>query len=120
MISPTGKGIRVDSEGDGNYGTSRGDRVHNGIDYESNMGQEVVAPFDMRITRVSYPNRDLNMSGVAWEKGKSEGRMFYLDPILMKIGADVKQGEVIGYAQDVSSYYGLPNMKNHIHFQVNK
>ena len=55
MISPTGKGIRVDSEGDGNYGASRGSRRHNGIDYICVEGQEVRAPFNMLINRIAKP-----------------------------------------------------------------
>ena len=120
MISPTGQGIRVDSEGDGNYGTSRGERRHNGIDYLCDPGQGVVAPFDMILERESFPNPDQEMTGIAWRKGKSTGRMWYFKPYKRLIGKLVYEGEEIGIAQDVSGYYGLPNMNPHIHFQVKK
>ena len=120
MISPTGLGIRVDSEGDGNYGTSRGTRRHNGQDYLCKAGQSIKAPFDMIITRLSYPKSDHIMSGVAWQKGKSTGRMFYFEPDMNIIGNPVQEGDIIGIAQSVSKYYKLPKMKDHIHFQVNK
>jgi hypothetical protein len=120
MISPTGKGIRVDSEGDGQYGESRGDRIHRGVDYLCDQGQEIKAPFDMRIVRESKPKAGSPMTGIAWEKGRSTGRMWYFKPFKHVIGQEVVQGEVVGTAQSVSQDYGLPNMEDHIHFQVNK
>ncbi len=120
MISPTGKGIRSDFAGDGNYGAARGNRRHRGIDYLCDEGQEVIAPFDMTIERFSYPNADKEMTGIAWRKGKSTGRMWYFTPYLGVIGVKVYKGTVLGIAQSVSAYYGLPEMQDHIHFQVNK
>lgn len=120
MISPTGKGIRSDPEGDGNYGARRGSRVHNGVDYLCDEGQMVVAPFDMTITRMANPKANSPMSGIAWQRGKSAGKMFYFKPDPELIGKAVKQGQAIGKAQAVSRDYGLPNMKDHIHFQVDK
>lgn len=120
MISPTGKGIRVDPEGDGNYGTPRGDKIHRGIDYLCDDDQTIVAPFDMFIDRVSFPKDDKKMSGIAWTKGKSTGRMWYFMPYKTFLGTQVYKGMPIGRAQSVSAYYGLPLMKDHIHFQVNK
>ncbi len=120
MISPTGKGIRIDQEGDGNYGTPRGNRIHRGVDYLCDDWQIIVAPFDMTIERVSFPHEDRKMSGIAWRKGKSTGRMWYFTPFKEFIGEKVYKGFAIGRAQSVSAYYGLPKMKDHIHFQVNK
>ena len=121
MISPTGKGIRNDSEGSGEYGASRGpSRVHNGIDYLCDEGQDIVAPFSMVITRKAYADRDMEMTGIAWSKGKSAGKMFYFEPDMGLISTIVREGAVIGKAQSVSDYYGLPAMKNHIHFQIDK
>jgi hypothetical protein len=120
MISPTGRSIRVDEEGDGHYGTSRGDRIHRGVDYLCNQGQAVLAPFDMHIDRVSKPKTNSPMAGIAWSKGRSTGRMWYFTPYEHVIGQDVKQGDIIGTAQSVSQDYGLPNMQDHVHFQVNR
>lgn len=120
MVSPTGRGIRSDSEGDGNYGARRGDRRHNGVDYLCDEGQDIVAPFDMLIERKAYPNRDMIMSGISWSSGRSSGRMFYFQPFIDLIGCHVKEGAVIGKAQSVSGYYDLPQMEDHIHFQINK
>lgn len=120
MISPTGKGIRVDPEGDGNYGAPRGDRVHRGVDYLCDPGQIIVAPFDMFIDRVSFPNSDKKMEGIAWTKGKSTGRMWYFMPFKELLGTQAYKGKFIGRAQSVSAHYGLPKMRDHIHFQVNR
>ena len=120
MITPTGKGIRVDAEGDGHYGAPRGDRVHNGEDYLCDPGQDVVAPFDMVIKRVANPKYGSPPSGIQWIKGRSSGKMFYLKPDPSLIGKAVKEGQKIGVAQSVSDDYGLPKMKDHIHFQADK
>ena len=119
MISPTRLGIRVDSEGDGHLGASRGSRRHRGVDYICIKGQDIVAPFDFRIVRVAYPKTDLIMCGIMWEFGSSNGRMYYFKPHKDLIGKKVQEGQIIGVAQSVSEYYGLPNMDDHIHFQVN-
>jgi len=120
MKSPTGKGIRSDSEGDGNYGARRGSRVHNGIDFLCDEGQAIGAPFDMKILRVAKPKVGSVMSGIEWQAGRSTGKMFYFEPDYTLIGKEVKQEQLIGVAQSVSKDYGLPNMKDHIHFQVDK
>ncbi len=119
MISPTGLGIRKDSEGDGNYGASRGSRKHNGIDYLCKKGQNVIAPFNMYISRISKPKANCSLSGIKWKSGTSNGRMFYFQPDLKLIGKHVTQGTVIGVAQSVSEFYKLPKMQDHIHFQIN-
>jgi len=125
MISPTGKGIRSDSEGSGEYGSRRGDRVHNGVDYICVQFQAIVAPFDMKIDREAKPYGDKEqngqkMSGIKWATKKSNGRLFYFEPDYLKIGKYVHQGEVIGIAQAVSEYHALPKMTDHVHFQINK
>jgi len=113
MISPTGKGIRNDKEGSGEYGASRGNRLHNGVDYLCDENQIVVAPFDLIVEREAIPK-----AGSPWTRGMSKGKMFYFKPHKWLIGKGVKAGESIGIAQAVSKDYGLPRMKDHIHFQV--
>jgi hypothetical protein len=120
MISPTGKGIRIDSEGSGEYGASRGIRIHNGIDYLCDQGQGVRAPFGMFIKRIANPKSNSPLSGIEWTAGRSSGKMFYFKPYKQTIGQEVVEGEIIGIAQSVSKDYGLPNMLDHIHFQVDK
>ncbi len=119
MISPTGKGIRSDRQGDGHYGASRGHRLHNGIDYECIKGQKIIAPFDMRIVRIAKPYFNSDLSGIVWQHGASSGKMFYFLPKEELIGSSVKQGENIGKAQAVNERYD-DGMINHIHFQIDK
>ena len=117
MISPTGKGIRYDSEGAGNYGARRGNRTHLGVDFKSEEGQDIVAPFSMKIVRVANPAADKpKLSGIAFENAYSTGKMFYFKPKKELIGAFIKEGIVIGTQQSLKEYYG-PNMTDHIHLQ---
>lgn len=120
MISPTGKGIRVDAEGDGHYGHPRGTRIHRGVDYLCDEGQDIVSPFDMIIEKRSYPYPDREMHGISWRVERSTGRMWYFKVFPELLGVKVYKGMSIGIAQSISAYYNLPKMKDHIHFQVNK
>lgn len=118
MKSLTGFGIRVDAAGDGHYGANRGDRKHNGIDYFCVPGQNIVAPFIMRIVRIAKPYANSDLSGVQWESGKSTGKIFYFQPSEALIGEYVQRGQFIGIAQAVSDRY--ENMTDHIHFQIDQ
>lgn len=118
MISPTGLGIRNDEMGQGHWGAPRGDRIHKGVDFKSVSGQEVIAPFDLTIERISRPNVSY-LSGIAFKNEYSKGNMWYFTPDVSLIGKEVKQGEVIGHAQALREYYG-PKMTNHIHFQFSE
>jgi len=120
MISPTGQGIRNDPEGSGEYGALRGDRLHNGVDFLCEPEHCVMAPFDMVIKRVSYPHEDHVMSGIAWVCRESSGRLWYFEPDQELIGCKVYQGDVIGFAQDISKYYNAPKMKPHLHFRITR
>lgn len=108
----------MDYEGSGEYGASRGSRKHNGIDYVCQKGQAIVAPFDLVIERIALPKMDSPLSGIKWRAVRSTGKMFYFSPLPVLIGKMVKKGDVIGVAQSVSEDYGLTNMKDHIHFQI--
>jgi len=119
MISPTGFGIRNDSEGAGHYGALRsGGRLHKGTDYQVIAGQPVVAPFDMILSRYSRPSTKFPLeSGVVWKTPSGSGKIFYFVPIPDLIGTFVTKATVIGVAIDLTTYYG-PNMTSHIHFQI--
>lgn len=116
----TGKGIRMDSAGDGNYGAPRGDRLHNGIDFLCDEGQVVRAPCNMLIVRVAISSANKPLSGIKWKYGRSEGKIFYFEPKLSLIGTMVSKGTIIGTAQSCSFHYGDPEMLDHIHFQIDK
>jgi len=117
MFNPTGLPIRSDSEGDGNFLSARGTRLHNGIDFESIPGKLVIAPCDMRINRIAKPKSGCYLSGIKFTAEFFTGKMFYLKPYLMLIGTDIKKGSPIGIAQDMTKEYG-PKMTSHIHLQI--
>jgi len=118
MISPTGLGIRNDSKGSGVYGAKRGNRMHRGTDYFGHRFQNVVAPFDMFIKRISIPTSKSKMSGIAWMTQYAEGRMFYFEVKPELIGTMVEAGQVIGKLQDITTEYS-EDMDCHLHFQYN-
>ena len=120
IISPTGKGVRVDAMGNGHYGSSRdgGTRRHKGTDYLADAGQIVVAPCTMTIVRIALPYAEHpEFSGIAWKNDDAEGKMFYFQPFPNLVGETVSIGANIGIAQDLTKLYGS-RMHNHIHFQI--
>lgn len=117
MISPTGKGIRVhDARGSGLYGAKRGGRRHGGCDYVCEPGQAVVAPISGIVTRKAKPYAADKYGGLIIQGEHMTIKMFYLDPDGYLIGQAVKQGDVIGKAQDISKKYQF--ITPHIHLQV--
>ena len=119
MISPTGLGIRNDSEGFGHFGAKRGTKLHRGTDYLAIAGQDIVAPFDMVLSRYSNASdKFARESGIKWQTPVGSGRMWYFTPKPDLIGTFVSKGTVIGTALDLIPYYG-PNILSHIHFQIN-
>lgn len=126
MISPTGLGVRNDAGGLGHYNAPREKLMpngsikkytHEGIDFGSKFPQNIVAPFDMQITRISKPNESY-LSGIAFGTKRSTGRMWYFTPFSRVIGCQVKEGEVIGTSQSLQEYYG-DKVTDHIHLQFN-
>lgn len=116
--------LRSDTQGDGQYGASRGDRLHQGVDVQVYEGEPIYAPIDGVINRVAYPYandlqwRGLEMSGAdAWQ-GYSV-KMFYMSPEMSLIGKPVSRGQVVGKAQAISKKY-TPAMKDHLHVEIRK
>jgi len=118
IISPTGLGIRNDSMGFGYYGAPRGSRMHKGTDFLCIPGQDVVCPIPSgKIIREARPYIYERYSGCLIQGHKIAIKMFYLDIWAHLIGKTIKQGEVIGIAQDISKKYGT-DMKPHIHLSI--
>ena len=116
MISPTGKGVRSDSWGDGHYGAPRGDRTHKGTDYICIPGQPVYSPITGTALRVAKPY-DGPYSGIMIQGKHVAVKLFYLLPTFDLIGKPVKQGQPLGIAQDISLKYS-PDMIPHIHLEI--
>ena len=128
IISPTGKGVRYDGFGSGDYNARRkrsdGSRYrHQGTDYICKPGQRIYAPATAIFKRISYPYASSQeyIGGVF--KGKDfDYKMFYFI-CTIEPGTEVKQGEVIGCAQNISKKYGLDAFGNsmvaHVHLEIN-
>lgn len=127
----TGK-IRSDAAGHGHYGAPRGGtRRHDGVDYEIKPGAEVYAPCTGRITRFTRPYAGLAYSGVEIEARSGVLILFYIKPCLYSgaggvlqysqseiVGQVVREGDVIGIAQDVTAKYPGSGMTPHIHLRI--
>ena len=125
--NPTGGGVRNDRIGAGYWHSPRGSRLHIGVDLElpKGPGQEIVAPHSGIIVRYSFPYQgDTTYSGVLLEGASLESRIWYFQPFSELIGKQVRQGQPIGIAQDISKKYCPPNYKYtadpHIHWQIGK
>lgn len=119
MISPTGKGIRgFDGHGTGRYGAPRDGRMHRGVDFICDSGQDIVCPIDnAKVIRESKPYKeDLSWSGIVLKNEVVVVQMFYFEPVKGIFGKAVKQGDLLGYAQDISLKY--PGMIPHIHLRI--
>jgi len=118
IISPTAKGIRkIDAFGSGQYGALRGDRLHQGTDYECEPGQLVFSPIDGTIVREARPYPDGDYSGVLIQGKQVAVKLFYFLPDKKLIGKNVKAMDIIGRAQDISLRYGQ-GMTPHIHLEI--
>lgn len=118
IISPTGKGVRVDAAGDGHYHAPRGGRLHKGVDLICEPGQEVFCPIDNAyFVRLADPYGDREYSGLMLKNDLMEVKMFYLE-VLEKIKPQkLHQGTVIGIAQDITERY-TSAMTPHIHLEI--
>lgn len=121
MKSPTKK-IKLrgsDATGNGWYGASRsnGTRKHHGTDYCAEPNEPIYACVD-GVVRVGYPYiASTQMKLVEISNFMYRVKIMYVEPIV-KTGQRVKAGQLIGYAQDVSAYHHLGQMKNHVHIGV--
>jgi hypothetical protein len=126
----TGK-IRNDAAGLGHYGAPRGSRRHDGVDYEIKPGAEVYAPCTGKITRFARPYASDQYSGVEIRGKAAVVVLFYLKPCLYRkvgealvyseqdiVGATVKEGDVVGIAQDVTARYPGLGMTPHVHMRI--
>ncbi|MBA4849013.1 M23 family metallopeptidase [Emticicia sp. BO119] len=111
--------IRVDGEGDGNFGTSRLPpyNKHYGLDLEVKTGQRVYAPFSGTIILIPKALKDKDgYQGVRIMADNGlKIDVLYIKPAV-KANTRIKKGDLIGYAQDITKAYS-DTMKNHIHIE---
>lgn len=109
--------IRVDSMGDGRFGSSRGGRSHNGIDLICTPGENVFSPIDGKVLRISNAySDDSHYLNIVLQNSEFLVKVMYVKP-KVSAGTTVKKGDVIGVAQAINKKYGSA-MTNHIHFEV--
>lgn len=119
ILSPT-KPLRYrgcDAGGCGHFGASRsgGTRKHRGIDILTVEKEAIFAPISGKIRIAKpYPD-DNNYSGVEIYGSNFNVKIFYFQPIV-KAGQIVEQGQLIGYAQQISKKW--TGVKDHIHLEL--
>lgn len=124
MRNPTGMQIRSDPAGRGEFGARRGNRVHLGVDFLCVPGQEVVSSITGRASRIVYPYRSTRYQGIEIVNELFICHILYILPdkeILARdenFGALIKEGDVIGIAQDISGKYPNMDMEPHVHVNL--
>ena len=116
FLNPTGGRLRGrDAQGEGYYGATRRNsktgntRPHLGLDFVSDVGQEVVASFD----GVASINKGSKGGVILISKDKQYRLwLFYITPNIQG-EQQVTRGQTIGIANDITQKY--PGITNHVH-----
>ena len=109
-----------DPTGHGYYGAKRGNRKHKGLDIVSTPKEPVYSLIDGVVTKIGYPYAgNLTFRYVEVTNDIYRVRVMYIFPKNISVGDRVFQGQQIGEAQDIASFWN-PRMKNHIHIEVYK
>lgn len=113
MITAKLKKRGVDKWGSGEFGASRGDRTHNGIDY----CVAICSPVKGEVTKLGYCySNDLSYRYVqVTDSAHRDHRIFYIDP-LVKVGDMVEPGDFIGTPQTLQTRY--PGITDHCHYEI--
>jgi murein DD-endopeptidase MepM/ murein hydrolase activator NlpD len=121
--SPTGFGIRQqDGHGAGHWHASRdrGDRLHEGLDFVTQVGQQIISPVGGTLRYIQgarYPRVDITPSpGVGIEMI----RILYVNApagALLNTNYQVTGGDSIGTAADLTNFGYAPTMTPHVHVQ---
>lgn len=116
--------IRSDACGDGAFGARRkhGDETyeHRGLDTICTPGQVVIAPMDGLISRIGWCYADEAYRLLVIESDPWACRILYLQPSAGIEGRWVRQGQVIGHAQDIRGRddYRKQGMLPHLHTEL--
>ncbi len=117
-IIPTKLKQRIsDKWGAGYYQAPRGDRTHNGIDYECPPGSTVLCPIDGLVTKLGYAYSDdlsFRYIQISTENGY-DYRVFYVSPLVLE-GDKVLKDMPIGFSQNLDDRY--PEITPHIHLEI--
>lgn len=106
-----------DASGCGSFGSHRAGHIHEGVDLTVIENEPVYSPIDGVVVRFPFPyGDDLRYKGILIKNKDLEVKIFYVNATV-KAGTTVKQGDIIGKAQNVAKKYSKP-MTNHIHIEV--
>jgi len=124
MINPTGGNVRRDEHGLGYFGAPR-EKIengkvkryrHRGMDYVCIPGQEVYIPFTAIPIRMKSPCEGYH--GILFRGRGIIGTLFYVQTEDSIINTELKEGDVIGFAEDISKKF--KDVLPHVHFQIDK
>ena len=106
-----------DKWGEGHFGASRGDRTHNGTDYECAVGSEIQSPCNGEVTKLGYVySDDLSFRYVQITDAKGRRhRCMYTEPTV-RLHAQVQVGYKIGVLQDLDVRYR--DISPHVHYEI--
>jgi hypothetical protein len=119
MISPSGQDKYRDSDkhGSGAFGSKRGARTHVGIDPIIIPGQDIYAPHDGIVKReIQVYTDSTKYRGIEIVDQFFISHVHYILPKPGIVGQKVKEGDVIGTAQDISERY--PDITKHVHWTL--
>ena len=107
----------TDKLGDGAYGASRGDRLHNGVDLACYPGTIINCSRPGVVTKLGYPyGDDLSFRYVqVTTPSGADMRYFYVSPSV-EVGDSVEVGQMLGYSQELGKRY--EGITEHIHVEV--
>ncbi len=125
ILNPVpGSTIRNDQAGAGFFHARRRNSkkehyLHKGVDLTlpQGTGQDVVSPISGKVRRIStvYSTKPF-FSGIVIENPDICVKLFYMKPIKNSLPWFVNQGEIIGFAEDISERY--TGASPHIHLEV--
>jgi murein DD-endopeptidase MepM/ murein hydrolase activator NlpD len=123
FANPTGEGVRgCDDYGCGSFGAGRdrGERRHEGVDFEATTGQTVDAPMSGFVSHIgyAYPG-DPRYKFIEIENPALhyEARVFYVEPKVRE-GQAVRLGQPIGEARSLQTRYR--GITNHVHLEIER
>jgi murein DD-endopeptidase MepM/ murein hydrolase activator NlpD len=96
------------------FGIDRGDRNHNGIDIAAGCGTPVVAAESGQVSAANYSTSAGNLVHIE-HGGGLQTRYFHLQRSVVGVGAQVAQGQLIGYVGTTGHSTGC-----HLHWEVRR
>lgn len=104
--------VRHDKTGSGKFSEK-----HPATDFLTLKNEPVFAPFDGLISKQAYFNNNRKFTGlhIVNEEG-IKIKLYFMQPVAGLIGSRVKEGQIIGHAQDNSE----EKVKQHIHIEITK